>query len=1553
MKRSIIIPGFLAFFLITISRGFAAELLVPSQYSTIQAAINAAVNGDTVIVADGTYTGTGNKNLDFGGKVITVRSENGPANCIIDCQISGRGFYFHNGEVSDRIVSGFTIKRGVINGGSPSMGGGIYCVSSSPTIQNCIIRNNGVSGNYSTSESEPGGDGCGGGIACYSFSSPILIDCIINSNIAGGGNGYDGVGTCTRGGHGIGGGIYSGYNCAPAIINCLIINNITEGGYGGGNAMGMGCNGGDGRGGAIYGEPVLITNCTIVNNLVVGGPGGYSNHGIPPGSNGLAVCGGIYGSETPTISDCIIWGNGDDLYGCSATYSCIEDTDSGTGNIHSDPSFVSGPLGGYYLSQIVSGQTQDSPCVNAGSDTAASLGLDDYTTRTDEFRDKGVVNMGYHYPITAGSTDIQKNWHVDFMDFAALAADWLNHNEINYLVCDINKDEYVDTNDLAVLADCWLDCYVNSANTPNPANNTAGVTVKPVLTWTAGSGTLHHDVYFAVSFADVNNADIGSPVYYGRQDNTTWDSNNYDLAGLVPSTTYYWRIDEIGPLCATKGNVWNFTTLDAPDPNPIGWWKLDETSGTTAYDSAGANNGTVYGPAWTTGQIDGALSFDGVNDYVQVSDAPFDFGASTDFSICVWVKTSALSKGRIIDKQKANNEPYEGFVLWILTSGKAEIYLKDASTAVFCDSTTTIADGNWHFIAAVADRNGNLEIYVDGTREAFKALTVGSIDNNISLAIGRSMDYNGQYFSGLIDDIRIYKKVLSAEEVLQLCQDGFGGKAFNPNPANIAQKVNLNTDLSWSAGKDAVSHDVYFGTTNPPPFQLNQTAATFDPGTMNVNTIYYWRTDEIGPGGTTTGDLWNFTTSPLPGQAANPSPANGASNVSIGADFSWTAGSDTTSHDVYFGTVNPPVFQLNQTATTFDPGTMDVNTTYYWRVDELGPGGMTIGVVWSFTTASITDPNLIGWWTLDEASGTIAHDSSVNSNNGTVNGALWTTGKINGALSFDGVNDYVQVSDVPFDFGAATDFSICVWVKTSALSYGRIIDKQKAGYSPYEGFVLVILASGKAEIYLKDASTIVFCDTTTTIADGDWHFIAAVADRNGNLEIYVDGTREAFKALTVGSIDNNISLAIGRSMDYNGQYFSGLIDDIRIYKKVLSAEEVLQLCQDGFGGKAFNPNPANIAQKVNLNTDLSWSAGKDAVSHDVYFGTTNPPPFQLNQTAATFDPGTMNVNTIYYWRTDEIGPGGTTTGDLWNFTTSPLPGQAANPSPANGASNVSIGADFSWTAGSDTTSHDVYFGSTNPPPFQRNQTATTYDPGTMNINTTYYWRIDELGPGGITPGVVCTFTTEAVDSSFFSWWKFDETSGTIAYDSAGTNNGTVNGALWTTGKINGALSFDGVNDYVQVSDTPFDFGADTDFSICVWVKTSTLSYRRVIDKQKSNHSPYEGFMLVILTSGKAEIYLKDASTTVFCDTTTTVADGNWHFIAAVADRNGNLEIYVDGTREAFKALTVGNINNNISLAIGRSMDYNGQYFSGLIDDVRIYKRVLSASEIQQLYQSAP
>ena len=182
------------------------------------------------------------------------------------------------------------------------------------------------------------------------------------------------------------------------------------------------------------------------------------------------------------------------------------------------------------------------------------------------------------------------------------------------------------------------------------------------------------------------------------------------------------------------------------------------------------------------------------------------------------------------------------------------------------------------------------------------------------------------------------------------------GQATSPNPADGATGLGYDTDLSWSAGTLATSHDVYFGTDPTPDAsesQGNHGGTSFDPGTLADATTYYWRIDEVNADGTTTGSVWSFSTEAaavLPGTASNLSPAEGASNVSITANLSWAAGSDTDSHNVYFGASSPPAPQGNQAGTSFDPGPLAYSTTYYWRVDEVNAEGTTTGAEWSFTT---------------------------------------------------------------------------------------------------------------------------------------------------------------------------------------------------------------------------------------------------------------------------------------------------------------------------------------------------------------------------------------------------------------------------------------------------------------------------------------------------------------------------------------------------------------------------------------------------------------------------
>ncbi len=260
----------------------------PFQY--IQDGIDAAIPGDTVLVADGTYRGNGNRDLDFLGKTITVQSQNGPALTVVDCEGNAsdphRGFVFQSGEEPLAVLSGFTIMNGYIT--SPGYmalppfgsGGGIQCVQdSSPTIENCVIRN-------CTAEI------CGGGMIAY-FCEPRIVGCVFLDNIAMEENIQGGAG----------GGLSVYFHGDTEVNDCTFLRNSAEN-FGGAVAVNMM-------------SKSVISGCLIQNNNAATGGG---------------ICsGGFVVNEkcSPVIENCEIKWNVDAVSGGGIACICPEFQGSG------------------------------------------------------------------------------------------------------------------------------------------------------------------------------------------------------------------------------------------------------------------------------------------------------------------------------------------------------------------------------------------------------------------------------------------------------------------------------------------------------------------------------------------------------------------------------------------------------------------------------------------------------------------------------------------------------------------------------------------------------------------------------------------------------------------------------------------------------------------------------------------------------------------------------------------------------------------------------------------------------------------------------------------------------------------------------------------------------------------------------------------------------------------------------------------------------------------------------------------------------------------------
>ncbi len=384
-------------------------LHVPSPYRTIQSAVESAQNGDTVIIAEGTYTGLGNRDIDLRGKAVTVRSTdpNNPAivgATVIHCGGTKtephRGFIFQSGEDANSVLAGLTI-----TGGSGT-GAGIYVDGSSPTILYCNITGNGGTsfsgggiyvrlgspyiGQCLIADNQCGDDaGRGGGI--YSSGDPIIVDCIIRSN----GRAKDGGGIFFNGGSPVvsgcvivdndatfsGGAIYSLYT-AGALDHCLIADNRA---------------GGTGGGTCFRNSELTVRNCTIAGNTANNSAGGlYFSLGklslvntilwanvaksgremeIYTWSGAVDARGGFYKlSGIVDILTCDIEGGRSKVYVHSDT-RCLQ-LNWGTNNIDADPLFADPANSDYHLKSQVgrweSGSGSwvidevTSPCIDAG-----------------------------------------------------------------------------------------------------------------------------------------------------------------------------------------------------------------------------------------------------------------------------------------------------------------------------------------------------------------------------------------------------------------------------------------------------------------------------------------------------------------------------------------------------------------------------------------------------------------------------------------------------------------------------------------------------------------------------------------------------------------------------------------------------------------------------------------------------------------------------------------------------------------------------------------------------------------------------------------------------------------------------------------------------------------------------------------------------------------------------------------------------------------------------------------------------------------------------------
>jgi len=604
---------------------------------------------------------------------------------------------------------------------------------------------------------------------------------------------------------------------------------------------------------------------------------------------------------------------------------------------------------------------------------------------------------------------------------------------------------------------------------------------------------------------------------------------------------------------------------------------------------------------------------------------------------------------------------------------------------------------------------------------------------------------------------------------------------FSEDLAEVEARVeNVNLGSSPYAPDPLYETNYYVGK-NDPLYPIPEFART----PLERGKTYYWVVDESNAVASYPGEVWSFTIATL--AAWDPTPADDAQNIdNTSVVLAWQKGdvdAMTIRYDVYWGTDEETVAGRSDTpdAQVTDPttatGPLTIDMDYYWKVNTVlipaSPPTVTIeGDLWHFKTKPVfpftDDPNLIGWWTFDEDSGELVLDHSGYANDGTITGgAQRVPGKIDKAIDVDGDNGKGVEIELTTGWPVANppELSVAMWVKP------HVIDSD-------------------------DDDTIFFMDQIDgnskmrcRIHNGDWQFRHGNGTEGGNINstgppailnewthyvgmridndalyLYINGQFEDDSDFGVSGRLDPMECWIGAGDDGLGNpnnAFDGLIDDVRLYNRALSASEVAHLVDPAL---AYKPSPGDGEQDVPLSAKLTWTPGTDQstgspyTEHDVYFGTN----FDAVDSATTPDeiltgdvnehPVVLAYGTDYYWRIDGVNAGGGAyKGAVWTFKTMYNPAFARDPDPNDGATGVARNAVLSWTPGDyapPSNGHYVYFGADDPANIalvaDQPQSPNNYSPGTLDLGTTYYWAVDEANtaaPGSVDAGKIWFFTT--------------------------------------------------------------------------------------------------------------------------------------------------------------------------------------------------------------------
>ncbi len=608
------------------------------------------------------------------------------------------------------------------------------------------------------------------------------------------------------------------------------------------------------------------------------------------------------------------------------------------------------------------------------------------------------------------------------------------------------------------------------------------------------------------------------------------------------------------------------------------------------------NNGTKAGNvAWNvTGKYGGAYSFDGTGDWISIPVSGSLNISNGEFTACVWFATTETEED-ILGTSSTGSGDY--LVMSYLTKFRGHLWTTAGSNII--DSNAVVNTGAWVHGCQVVNST-SITLYVNGTLDNSQLLSGTKLwDTSPQLIIGSRETTSASYnFVGMIDDVIIWNKSLTAGEVSHLYSSQY------------IYKYGIcctSSDSSLSGSCQAI------------PFKLsNITNAHIQTGTYSGSAYSV-----------------NACISASPGriQCTYPDSVCPAAYTCLGSMASSESG-DSHLTNSHIGNCNeytkriccrlnsPPEIQNVILNSTFGTNLTTENLTIYFNESDLDGDEVTNITDFRVNGTSIAILNMP--FNTNESSTTtnVIRDYSTRRNNGTlVNGTLWNiSGKVGGAYSFDGTNDYILLSSTITP--GNLNWTVSTWIKTS--SGGSILSNNNGGpvssnFGVSGGKILYENYNGTWDSHLG----------STTVNNGAWHNLLWVNFQNQTMQMYVNGIAEgaAFNSFTTNGGPVN---SIGRN--WASAFFNGLIDEFQIYNRSLSAEQVKVIYNAGVANLSVQKIHSDETEKGQnwtcLVTGNDYLDGDGVLSNQVIIRNTAP---TVTLTAPNDGNATTNRTPMFNW----------------------------------------------------------------------------------------------------------------------------------------------------------------------------------------------------------------------------------------------------------------------------------------------------------------------------------